>query len=262
MIRFVLCLMLAVLPPAMLPAPVNAGGAADTVYQVSVIDALLAGAYDGSVHMDDLLQQGDLGLGTFNGLDGEMVVLDGEVWQVPVSGEPRKMPADASTPFASVVRFEPDMVVDAGDCGSLKELGERVDAALPSVNLLYAARFDGRFRSLRARSVPAQHRPYPPLAEVVKHQAVFELDEVEGTLIGLRCPPYAKGVNVPGWHWHFLSADRRSGGHVLDLSLAGGAVRVDVLRGLRLDLPDQPGFAGANLAPDRTEALKRVEQGD
>lgn len=257
MIRFALVLLLSVWPVACL-----AGGNADGVYQVSVIDALLAGAYDGTVSMEQLTRRGDFGLGTFNGLDGEMIVLDGQVWRVAVDGTPRKVPGQDMTPFASVVRFEPDMQLSAGPCAGLDALNGQLDRSLPTANLFYAARLNARFSFVRTRSVPAQTKPYPPLAEVVRHQAVFELEEVEGTLVGLRCPPFAKGVNVPGWHWHFLSADRRSGGHVLDLAFGGGELSVDVLRGLRLELPDQPGFAGADLATDRAEELERVEQGN
>jgi len=58
----------------------------EKVFQVSTIKALLAGVYDGEVTFGQLKQQGDLGLGTLNGLDGEMVAVDGRFYQIKTDG--------------------------------------------------------------------------------------------------------------------------------------------------------------------------------
>ncbi|MCM0754868.1 acetolactate decarboxylase [Desulfovibrio aminophilus] len=243
-----------------LAVPARAGGPGDRIFQVSVLPALLAGDYEGSLSTGDLLARGDFGLGTFQDLDGEMVVLDGVVWQVPSDGRVRRAPRGLGTPFAAVTFFEPDREVLVARAESLADLERQVDAALPTRNHFYALRIDGRMTRLAARSVPRQDKPWRPLAEVVREQTRFTLDGLEGTLVGLRCPAFVAGVNVPGYHWHFLSADRSKGGHVLDCALENARVRVDELTGLELRLPTEAGFTGLDISGDHSAATKAVEK--
>ncbi len=251
--------LLAVLLTLALAATSWAGGRDDRLYQASVLSALLAGDYAGSFGGDELLAHGDFGLGTFENLDGEMVVLDGTIWQVPASGQVRRMSPAVKSPFACVAFFQPDLRLPVASAASLDDLDRQLDAALPTLNRFYALRVEGRMR-VTARSVPRQDKPWRPLAQVVKEQSVFDLGEVEGTLVGLRCPAFAAGVNVPGYHWHFLSKDRSRGGHVLDCSFSGLAVAVDRLSGLDLRLPRSGPFDGLDLAGDRSDQVKAVEK--
>lgn len=226
--------------------------------QIGVIDALLAGGFDGSVAVRELPRLGDLGLGTFDALDGEMVVLDGAVFQVPSSGHVRRADPRVTTPFAQLVRFKPGPALTLPADVGLKDLEAWLDLALGDTSLFGAARVEGVFTALKARSVPRQVRPYRPLAEVAKEQSVFEFSQVRGTLIGLRGPDYVRGLGVPGWHWHFLTSDRTRGGHVLDLTLGTGTVRLASQRRLELLLPEG-GLGGLDLARDRSRELKAVE---
>ncbi|MES9996805.1 acetolactate decarboxylase [Desulfovibrio aminophilus] len=237
-----------------------AGGGGDRLFQVSVLPALLAGDYEGALSTADLLARGDFGLGTFQDLDGEMVVLDGAVWQVPSDGRVCRVAPDMGTPFAAVTFFESDREVIVARAESLADLERQVDAALPTRNHFYALRVDGRLTRLSARSVPRQAKPWRPLAEVVREQTRFTLDGQEGTLVGLRCPAFVSGVNVPGYHWHFLSADRAKGGHVLDCVLENVRVRVDELTGLELRLPTGAGFGALDISGDHSAATKAVEK--
>lgn len=233
------------------------------LHQVGVIDALLAGDYRGGASIGDIRRLGDLGLGTFDGLDGEMVLLDGVARQVASDGVARRVPDTLTTPFAQVVRFAPDMrcVLPAG--ADLKAVEARLDQVIGDDNCFAAARVDATFASLTARSVPRQTPPYRPLAEVAKSQSVFPFQNVRGTVIGLRCPAFARGLAVPGWHWHFLTDDRKRGGHVLALVLGSAAhpeASVMRLRRLSLALPEA-GLAGFDLTRDRARELKSVEGG-
>jgi acetolactate decarboxylase len=128
-------------------------------------------------------------------------------------------------------------------------------------NLFYAVRVDGHFASVTTRSVPRQDRPYPPLVEVAKTQPVFRLEEVSGTLAGFRLPDLVRGLNVPGFHLHFLTADRQAGGHVLDLVLTRGELAIDTSARFHLELPTDPTFLHADLGRDRGEALDQAERG-
>jgi acetolactate decarboxylase len=135
------------------------------------------------------------------------------------------------------------------DLGTLCSLLDRLVGGEASC---YAVRVDGSFHLVKTRSVPRQRKPYPPLAQVVEHQPTFELREVSGSLVGFRFPRYAQGLNVAGYHFHFITEDRSAGGHVLELGLAGGELRVDGEADLRLELP-----LGVDLpTPDTTDAKK------
>ena len=138
----------------------------------------------------------------------------------------------------------------------LAALGGALPAGAPSA----AIRVDGRFDSVRARSVPRQEPPYRPLTEVVGEQQVFELAEVEGTLVGFRFPDYAEGIEVSGWHLHFISDDRSQGGHVLDSRPAGVTARLDPSSDLHVELPPGVELSDPELAGDTHAALDRVER--
>jgi acetolactate decarboxylase len=232
----------------------------DTLVQVATIDALLGGLYDGVATVGSLKAQGDLGIGTFDALDGEMVVLEGNIYRVRSDGRAVVVPDGETTPFAAVTFFKPDreMAVPAGtDFDVFRAL---VDGAAPSANLFHAIRLEGRFKAVRTRSVPRQHKPYRPLVEVVKNQPVFDFRNVEGVLVGFYCPPFVKGINVPGYHLHFLTADRTAGGHVLGFTVDEATLKIDTLTRFILQLPDSEGFASADLRRDRKAELEKVEK--
>ena len=232
-----------------------------TLFQVSTIDALLDGAYEGQVSFARLAREGDFGLGTFDGLDGEMVPLDGSFYQVKTDGRARPVDPAAKTPFANVVRFRPQRTVQLKGVMDLEALARALDRHLPSPNLFYAVRIDGLFEHVKARSVPGQHRPYPKLVEVVKQQRVFQFSQVSGTVLGFRCPAFVKGINVPGYHLHFLDQVRAAGGHVLDLEVRDPRVQIAVAPRFVMVLPEQGQFLQSDLAGDRGEDLRQVEKG-
>jgi len=232
----------------------------NTLTQVSTIDALLAGAYDGQMPTGQLLRYGDFGIGTFDALEGEMIVLDGTVYQALADGTVRTMPLDTTTPFACVSSFWPDMTTCLHGAHSKETFQKAADELAPDQNLFLAVQFDGHFTSMKVRSVPKQEKPYPPLAEVTEHQSVFEYTGVSGTLLGFRSPSFAKGINVPGWHLHFISDDKTKAGHILDFTAAGGNLQLDVCNRFYMILPDQGQFAALDLSKDRSEELKKVEK--
>ena len=244
-----------------LPATADRASAKDRpLFQVSTIRALLAGVYDGETTMADLLSHGGLGLGTFNGLDGEMIVLDGVVYRASVNSTAAPAPLTDKTPFAMVVPFSCDRIVKAGRADSLADLKWALTRSMATDNLFHAFRMEGRFQTLRVRSVPAQDKPYRPLAEAVKGQEVYGLTEIDGVLLGFYAPEYAAGVTVPGFHFHFISRDRTTGGHVLDCSFEEMAVKVDVIRDFSLHLPTDRAFGQADLSGERKSELERVEK--
>jgi acetolactate decarboxylase len=230
------------------------------LFQASTIGALLDGAYEGDLSFGELAEHGDLGLGTLNGLDGEMIALDGDFYRADVDGRVDGVGADARTPFAVVTRFEPAVdrtiggPLDHG--GLLAKLDELIPAAAPSC----AIRLDGCFELVRARSVPRQTPPFRPLTEVVLEQHVFELTDVEGTMLGFRFPDYVEGIEVSGYHLHFISADRGRGGHVLASRSNGLRARIDPSSELHVELPPQVDLADPDLAAATHAAVEAVER--
>ena len=232
--------------------PARAGEA----YQVATISSLLAGAYDGDTTVDEMLRHGDFGLGTFNGVDGEMMVLDGQVYRGTTDGRAHLVARSELTPFAVVVDFhaQASMPVAAGQ--SLEKLQAALDALPCSASRVLAVRIDGRFQSIQIRSEPKQIPPYRPLAEVIKEkQVVNTLTGVDGTLIGFRFPAATSSVNVAGWHFHFLTSDKVWGGHILTLTTGAGRALVQEISDLRIRFPAQAPSSSAS-----AEAVKAVEQ--
>lgn len=228
--------------------------------QVSTIDAILAGTYDGIMTCDNLTRYGDFGIGTFDRLDGEMVILDGTVYQVRGDGKVYRPHASVKTPFAAIVPFDSDVTETLPAGIGFASLQEIIDKRAPNKNLFAAVRVRGSFRWMKTRSVPAQSKPYPPLVEVTKTQAVFDLQDVRGTIVGFRSPPYVKGINVPGYHLHFISEDLEQGGHILDFELTKGTADIDLCNKFLLILPEDDRFGTVNLGVDRSEELERAER--
>lgn len=232
------------------------------LFQASTIGALLDGAYEGDLSFAELAEHGDHGLGTLNGLDGEMIALDGRFLRADADGFIHPVSADDRTPFAVVTMFEP--MIEAETSGPLghDELLARLDELVPDADSSAAVRVDGRFDRVRARSVPAQKPPYRPLAEVVAEQHVFELRDVAGTMVGFRFPEYVDGLEVAGYHLHFVSEDRSRGGHVLGSHASGPLrVRLDPSDELHVELPPAVDLADPALAADTHAAIDAIERG-
>jgi acetolactate decarboxylase len=234
---------------------------AHVLFQASTIGALLDGAYEGDLSFAELAEHGDLGLGTLNGLDGEMIAVDGRFYRADVDGMVGEVEGSARTPFAVVTRFEPG--IDETIAGPLEhdELLARLDDLIPAAAASCAIRLDGRFESVRARSVPRQSPPYRPLTEVVAEQHVFELRDVSGTMLGFRFPSYAEGIEVSGYHLHFIDDDRGRGGHVLGSGCRDPLrARLDPSGDLRVELPPGVELADPEVAAETHAAVERVER--
>jgi acetolactate decarboxylase len=233
----------------------------NTITQISTIDALLAGAYDGQMPCRQLTHYGNLGIGTFDRLDGEMVLLNGDVFQVKADGKAYAVNSTSRTHFASVVRFQPCMRQPAASGTTFSGFQKQVDSLATNRNVFCAIRMKGTFRFVKTRSVPAQSKPYPPLVEVTRNQPVFDLVNQEGTLVGFRLPDYVKGINVPGYHVHFLSANHQAGGHVLDFILDQGTIELAPCYHFQLLLPeDQSAFGKIDFSRDRSQELEKAEK--
>ena len=233
----------------------------ETLVQVSTIDAVLNGVYDGVINYKQLKEYGDFGIGTFEGLDGEMVAFDGKYYQVKADGVAYPVLNSMETPFACVTFFDADYEETLPEGINYEGLQKFMDASLPTLNKFYAIKIEGIFSYMKTRSVPGQKKPYPPLVEVTKNQPIFEFDNVYGTIVGFRCPAYAAGINVTGYHLHFLTGNRYAGGHVLEFTVKQAVASTDSTSNFLLILPDEENdFYKIDLSQDKQEELEKAEK--
>lgn len=232
----------------------------DILFQTSTINALLEGVYDGQITYKKLKEHGDFGIGTFNNLDGEMIALEGRFYQIKTDGLAYPVDESMRTPFAVVTFFEPDKSVLLDKPLNCEKLKQYLDSLLPTQNIFYAIKIEGKFSYIKARSVPRQEKPYPPLTQVVKKQSIFEFHLVEGTIVGVRCPSYVEGINVPGYHFHFITSDKRAGGHVLECLIKNVKIEIDYTSKFYLVLPESDSFYQSDLTRERQEEVEKVER--
>ena len=232
-----------------------------TLTQNSTIDAVPASSYDGTISCRKLLKKGDFGLGTFDHLDGEMLVLDGQVFQIKSDGKVYQPSLELTTPFAAVCQFSPQTSFALPADANMETIKHFLDEKVPDTNAFCAIKIKGRFTKMHTRSVPAQKKPYPLLAEIAAQQPEFHLTNISGTIVAFRSPAFVKGIGVPGYHLHFIDEAQKRGGHVLGFELQKGQAEVDVCNQLNLLLPEGNGdFHQLDLAKDRSQELKQVEQ--
>lgn len=229
-----------------------------TLYQVSTSAALVQGVYQGCVNVGTIKTHGDFGLGTFDMLDGEGMMLDGHVYQALGDGSVNEPPDSASAPFWVSAEFEADRSAVIETVNSWEELCTHIDGLRLSDNLFTAIRIDGVFDDIHYR-VACQSAPGTDLVTATSHQAEFKLQNISGTLIGFWSPVYARTFNIPGYHLHLLSSDHRHGGHILGIRANHLKIQVMDANQLTMALPESPDFLKADLSADPAAALKKAE---
>jgi acetolactate decarboxylase len=238
----------------------HAGHDPHLLFQASTVSALLDGAYEGDLTFAELARHGDTGLGTLNGLDGEMIALDGRFLRADVNGDVTEIAGTALTPFAVVTEFRPTIEFGISGVNGFDELERVLDEHLPGEIPAAAVRIDGVFRSVTARSVPKQHRPYKHLSDVVAEQNVFEIDSRAGTMVGFKFPIYSEGIEIAGYHLHFVDQERRRGGHVLEMEVETATVKAALFSDLHVELPPGLDLASPDLAGETHEAIAKAER--
>lgn len=228
------------------------------LFQVSTIDALMQGVFDGNTSLSELAKKGDFGIGTLNALDGELVLENGQFFQVKADGKVYRPSGETLTPFASVIKFAPEDSMEVHDL-DFPKLKSLVDSLMRSPNYFYAIRLEGEFDSIHTRSVPAQQKPYPDLVVVTRQQPEFNISATKGKLTGFFCPEFVKSINITGYHLHFLSDDKTSGGHLLGFQLKSGMLKLDRISKFEMVLPESGAYQQSEFKTDRSEQVKEAE---
>ena len=232
----------------------------DTLYISAPVNALVDGIYRENRKLEQVKQHGDFGLGTFNDLDGELVLLGGVAYRVTGTGQVERPGDDVHTPFACVTFFR-EMTCDEPKSGvqNYDQLMNLLEGILPSPNMMYALWVDGDFEYVRTRSVPKQEC-FRPLIEVTREQPVFEAKGISGTMAGFYTPKFMSSLNVPGVHLHFLSEDRDFGGHLLECRAVRLRIGMQILRRLQMGLPASLEYMTADFNRDTAGDLARAER--
>lgn len=230
-----------------------------SLFQVSTSSALVEGVFDGCTCVRDLKRHGDFGLGTFEGLDGEMVMLDGVCYQIRGGGMAHVVADSTLVPFATITRFVADQHFRVDQAGSLEELLNQIDGQRPSDNFFAAFRVEGSFENISLRAA-CKAEPGEKLVDAIEHQSQFVAAQQLGTLVGFWAPAYAKSISVPGYHFHFINAAGNFGGHVFDLSAKELQVSMHVETDVHLAIPETQQFMAADLASDTSSALELAEK--
>jgi acetolactate decarboxylase len=230
-----------------------------TVFQTSTVNALMEGASTGDMTMGELKTHGDFGLGAFDGLDGEMIELDGKVFQVRADGHAHPVEDSTRTPFATVSFFKADESARLDRAGDQPAMLAVVAAMLPSQNIFHAVRIEGRFDYVKTRAVARPDKSVG-LEAAAREEPIFEFHDVEGAIAGFFTPDYLRGVNVPGYHLHFITADRSAGGHMLDCRTRDVTIKIHHTPEFELGAPGTEEFLKADLSRDNTAAIQKIDR--
>ncbi len=234
----------------------------ETIYQVALLQSLTQGYYDGIIKVSELKQHGDTGIGTFEGVNGEMIVLDGTVYQALGDGTVQEADNNETVPFSNVTFFDKDGSLELSDVNDINALKEKLNAMVEEngKNLFYFVKVSGTFEVMNVRSEIKQEKPYKPLDEALAtDQREFNYDNITGTVVALYCPDYMGGLNTPGWHFHFISEDKTKGGHILDLQFSKATAEFDATPEFEMCLTDNGDFQQMELSKDVSDAIKKVE---
>lgn len=229
-----------------------------SLFQVSTSNALVQGLFGGVITVGDLRRHGDFGLGTFTGLDGEMVMIGGDCFRATAGGVVEGVDDSREVPFALVTRYSADIEATVEASASLDELTGKIDSMRPSENLFVGMLVDGRFEHLSMRAA-CRALPGENLVEATNHQSEFDVSDVTGSLVGFWSPTYSRAIGVPGYHFHFISDDRETGGHVLGLKTGRCQIGLHTESDLHLALPGTAEFLAADLSGDHEGELRTVE---
>lgn len=237
----------------------------EEMYQVSTLTALSLGYTKPVIRVRDLLRHGDTGLGTFEDVNGEMIVVDGHCYQALSDGTVKEADPGLGVPFSSVTKLSGERMFALSDIESIDKLKEVLTVKIEEnfgLNSMNVVRIDGSFGKIDARSetpFESQHISLKDILDIT--QESFSLGACEGTIICVYYPDYMDGINAPGWHVHFISADHTKGGHVFELNIEHGEAMLDKISKIEIEFPSTPSFDTYTLTEASQGEIKQVEQG-
>ncbi|MFT3904124.1 MAG: acetolactate decarboxylase [Niabella sp.] len=234
----------------------------NVLYNYGVIDAFVGGLFRGSLPIKDLKLKGDFGLGAPDMLDGELTMLNGKAYQTKATGETVVLDNEHKTSYSTVTFFKADTVFYVNNATEQKELLEIIESKLTNKNAMYSIKISGAFSYVKTRAFPpVKEEPFPVLSTILDRQQFFDNQNTAGTLVGYHFPEYLNGIQISGFHLHFLSTDKKQGGHVLDFKGQNMKIEIAELKSFELEVPKTNDFQNFKFRKKHNEDLERVEQG-
>ena len=232
------------------------------LFQYGVANAFIDGLYEGELSVEQLKDKGNFGIGAPNLIDGELTIVDGKAYQSNAKGQTIEAPRALMTPFAFVTTFKADAMRSLSEVKDVKELFDRIEMLLPNPNAIYALRIKGTFATMRTRAFPpVRQKPFKPLAQLLDQQQFFEMKEKEGDMIGFYIPGYLSGINIVGLHFHFLSKDKKFGGHVVGVEAKELCIEIAELKEFRLHPLESDDFKKYKFNGVNSQSLQKIEKG-
>ena len=236
------------------------------IYQVSTLQALALGYTRSVLTVEQLLQHGNVGLGTFEDVNGEMIVVDGHCYRARDDGSVIEVEPDAGVPFAAVAKLQGERELELSSMPDLESIRAALTLKIDEcfeLNSMHMVRIDGLFGKVDARSEAPYRSHHVALKTVLDmNQTAFQFENIRGSMVGVYFPDYMDGINMPGWHLHFVSEDRTKGGHVFDVSIIEGTVYMDKIHQLEIYLPTDAAFDTYSLKNASEDEIEKVEKGD
>lgn len=239
--------------------PVNTDGG--NLFSAGFAAGFIGGLYDSFYPYKQLLKHGDFGIGAPGKLDGELLLLNGKIYQTQSTGKTTQIADTGKTPYAVVCFFKPSKVYKKTGSLNKAALFSYLDSLLTNVNGIYAIHIKGKFGLVKTRAFPPVDKPYLPLAAMLDRQHFFTHTAIDGDLVGYRIPALMEGAHISGYHFHFLSADKTAGGHMIDVTAEDITIEVDILNSYTMDLPQTTEFNNFDFKKDRKDDIKSVENG-
>lgn len=225
----------------------------DMIFHYSVLKALDNGVLEGNMKVGELKEHGDMGMGTFNKMNGEMIILDHIVYRISADGKVVQPDDETMIPYSIITFYHQDDTLFMKGEINYQSLKAFVDRRIPSRNFFYAFRINGDFDYVRCGGAATQEKPYnKSLVQILADRPVYERKDVRGTLVGFWCPEYVGDINTAGFHLHFLSDDHTIGGHLMEFSARSLYIGYDTKAAYKILLPDTEDFSKASF---RSEAV-------
>ncbi len=232
------------------------------LFHVGLANTLLGGLYDGFYTVDQLKSKGNFGIGAPHRLDGELLILDGRVWQTTHIDSTFEAEGSMMVPYAAVHDFSAVATIKLDGSFTRDQLYAVLDTLLSPTNGMYGVKVTGTFTSITSRAFPAVHdNPAPPLASIMDRQVLFRHSDIKGSLVGYKLPAFMAGMNFPGYHFHFLSDDHRRGGHMVDFAASDVTIEFDRIHRFEVQLPDSPDFDTFDFSSDRSSEARTIQRG-
>ncbi len=219
----------------------------DLFYHYSIWYAFVNKIFEGNLTAKELKTKGDIGLGSYNLLDGELIMLDGILYQATEDGKVIKAPDDAKIVYANATFFDEDQSFKIDKAENYASLREQINTELPSRNIFYGFKIHGDFKKMKCGGLNKQDKPFiDGLDVLIPKRPIFERENFSGTMVGFFCPEFIGNINVAAYHLHFISDDEQFAGHVMEFEAENLEVEIDYIYEYQFVLPDSKEYLDGN----------------